>query len=171
MGANSVNVDNTTLVAKLSTLTDAQLSQIAGQMMQAYLNNNEYTMSRPNQLIIPTDDKLALTQVNSVNFPAISKFKLLENMFKDASGNPDFKIVDCAFAQKSFNNANGYSINADIYLLYNKDEKSAVFDIPVEYTTTEFTPTENKLCFANAAYSYVGGVRIMKPQEFLYFTY
>ena len=158
----ALNVD--VLTQSLSSLSGNALKGIVGNMLSAYAMQANYT-AMPNRLIIPYNDFLGLSTATSADFPILSQLKFLENAFKDATQRDDFKILPVAYAQPSFNDS-----GKNIYVLYNKNADNLVFDLPVEYQTTPFNTIDN-YTFYNVGYGQVGGVRIFRPQEVMYFTF
>ena len=160
---DEVAVDTTDLPAPLSDLTGAQLQTVPGNMLRAFANQAEKT-ALPNRLVIPFNDYLGLSTSTSAEFPIKTKLQYLEDAFKGATGNNDFKILYCAYAEASRNDS-----GRNIYCLYNKDPEVLVFDYPVEYKTTQFGTLDN-YTFYNVGYAQVGGTRIFRPAEVLYFN-
>lgn len=161
---SEVTVDATLLTAGLGSLTDAQFQLVVGNILARYVSQNNYAELAPNRLVIPYSDFLSLTQINSIQFPMKSKLEVLEDAFKRATANPDFKILASPYAEAGRNGTEN-----NIYVLYRKDPDVLVLDLPVEYTTTAFGTIDNYV-FYNVGYGQVGGVRIFRPQEVLYLT-
>lgn len=161
---SEVTVDATLLTAGLGSLTDAQFQVVVGNILAKYVAQTNYTELSPNRLIMPYSDFLSLTQINSIQFPMKSKLEVLEDAFKRATMNPDFKILASPYAEAGRNGTEN-----NIYVLYRKDPDVLVLDLPVEYTTTAFGTNDNYV-FYNVGYGQVGGVRIFRPQEVLYMT-
>lgn len=159
-----VAINTDALTQSLSSLSGATLKAIVGNMLTAYANNAKYT-AMPNRLVIPYSDFLGLSTATSPDFPVLSQLEFLENAFKKSTQNEDFKILPVAYANPAYNDT-----GKNIYCLYNKDADNMVFDLPVEYTTTPFNTIDN-YTFYNVGYGQVGGVRIFRPQEVMYFTF
>lgn len=161
---SSVTVDTTVITASIGSLPDSTFNTLVGNIIGAYVSQNNYTDLSPNRFLVPYNDWLLLTQMNSVTYPMMSKLEYLEKVFKQATANEDFKILRSPYAESSINN------NNSVYALYRKDPDVLVLDIPVGYRTTAFGTPDN-YTFYNVGYGQVGGVRILRPQEIMYFEY
>lgn len=159
-----ITVDATLLPANIGQMTDDQFNKVVGNIINAYINQTNYTELKPNRLIIPYSVFLSLSQFNSIQFPMMSKLEALENIFKKTVMDDDFKILPSPYAEAS---KNGTTNN--IYVLYRKDPEVLVLDLPIPYQTTQFG-TYSNFVFYNVGYGQVGGVRVFRPQEILYMT-
>ena len=68
-------------------------------------------------------------------FP-VSMGTYLENAFRQATGNPNFKVVGNAYCDAANNNSLR-GLNKNIYALYRYDDKGLRMDIPVDFTVTQ----------------------------------
>lgn len=161
---DEVAIDTEDLTQSLSSMTAQELQAIVGTLLRAYTKQSEYTAT-PNRLLIPYSDFLGLSTSSSAEFPIKTKLEYLEEGFKGATMNSDFKILPVVYAQSEYN-----QMGKNIYCLYNKSPEVMVFDLPVEYQTTAFNTADN-YTFYNVGYGQVGGVRIFRPQEVLYLTF
>lgn len=159
----NITVDATTFTTSLGELQDTALKKIVATMTGKFTLQANYT-AQPNRLLLPYSVYNSLSQFNSIQFPMMSLLELLEKNFKDSTGNQDFKILWSPYCETEKNGTGN-----DIYVLYRKDPDVLVLDIPVEYDTTAFNTIDN-YTFYNVGYGQVGGVRVFRPQEILYFS-
>lgn len=158
-----ITIDASTFTASIGDLEDSAVSKIVGSMTGEFTYQANFT-SQPNRLLLPYSVWNSLTRFNSVTFPTMSLLELLEKNFKDSTGNQDFKILWSPYCEAKLNGT-----GRDIYVLYRKDPDVMVLDIPVSYNTTAFNTIDN-YTFYNVGYGQVGGVRVFRPQEILYFS-
>lgn len=165
---NSQITVNTTVITKsIVAMSSAELQALAGSLLGTFYSNSNSTQM-PNRLVIPASDYNGLGTSSDPTFPLVSKLNYLLDAFKTvlaAYGINDFKILPSPFAD-SINSGTG----KQTYCLYNKDPDTMTFDIPVEYQTTAFNTVDN-YTFQNVGFGQIGGVRIFRPQEVLYFSY
>ena len=163
LNLSDVTVDTSLLPATLHEADDAQLQAFAGNVLNAYQANNNYT-AYPNRLYIPQDDFNALGVATSVTFPIKSKLEYLLDIFKTTTMNPDFKILPLAYLMP----ANSFGkLSAPRYVLMRYDEDVARFEIPVDYTTT-VPNSYDGWTIRNVGYGQHTGVLDARPQEILY---
>ena len=147
----------------MGELSDTTFKKIVGTITKEFTRQANYT-AQPNILLLPYSVWNSLTQFNSVQFPMMSLLELLEKNLKDSTGNENFKILWSPYCEAEMNGT-----GKDIYVLYRKDPDVMVLDIPVPYNTTAFNTIDN-YTFYNVGYGQVGGVRVFRPQEIIYFS-
>ncbi len=158
-----VTVNTTLLPAALSSMTDAQFQSFVTGMIGAYLANDNYT-AMPNRLYIPQSDFVALTAATSLQFPIKSKLVYLEEVFKAATRDNDFKILPLAYLQSAQSDG---VLTKNRYILMRYDEDVARFEIPVDYTVT-VPNSYDGWTMRNVGYGQHTGVLAARPQEILY---
>lgn len=163
LNLSDVTVNTSLIPASLSEATDAQLQAFAGNVLNAYQQNNNYT-AYPNRLYIPTDDYNGLAVATSTTFPIKSKMEYLLDVFKATTMNADFKILPLAYLMPA--NSDG-KLSAPRYVLFRYDEDVARFEIPVDYTTT-VPNSYDGWTIRNVGYGQHTGVLDARPQEILY---
>lgn len=159
----NVTIDATTFTTSMGELSDTTFKKIVGTITKEFTRQANYT-AQPNILLLPYSVWNSLTQFNSVQFPMMSLLELLEKNLKDSTGNENFKILWSPYCEAEMNGT-----GKDIYVLYRKDPDVMVLDIPVPYNTTAFNTIDN-YTFYNVGYGQVGGVRVFRPQEIIYFS-
>jgi len=159
----NITVDVSVFTSSLGQLPDAQFRAIISKMVGLFVAQADYT-AQPNRLLVPYSVWNNLNQFNSIQFPMMSLVELLEETLKKTTLNDDFKILWSPYCEAELNGT-----GSDLYVLYKKDPDTMVLDIPVEYNTTAFNSSDN-YTFYNVGYGQVGGVRIFRPQEVLYFS-
>ena len=163
LNLSDVTVNTSLIPAALSEASDAQLQAFAGNVLNAYQQNNNYT-AYPNRLYIPTDDYNGLAVATSTTFPIKSKMEYLLDVFKATTMNSDFKILPLAYLMPA--NSDG-KLSAPRYVLMRYDEDVARFEIPVDYTTT-VPNSYDGWTIRNVGYGQHTGVLDARPQEILY---
>lgn len=161
---------NTTLITKyINSMTDAEFQSFVSAIVEAYRSNAARTVY-PTHFAIPEADYNGLVTPVSTSFAITSKLEYLLQAFKTATMNPNFKILPCAYADKTnpYNVAAGLTKN--IYTLYNYEEDSLRMDIPVDYTNT-LANTINGVQYQNGAYGQFTGLQSYRPAEILYFQF
>lgn len=156
--------ENTALIPQsLSSMAPIDLKQFLISVLQAYRSNAKQT-AWPTHFIIPEADYVGLLAPSSADFPLKSILELLLESFKVVTGNPGFKILPLAYANKA-NNSQG----KNIYVLLNYDEESLRMDLPVDYTVT-LANSINNFSLQNVGYGQFTGVLAYRPREMLYLT-
>lgn len=164
-GVNS----NTALITEyLSGMDATEFAAFVAGVVGAYRSNCNYT-AWPSQFIIPEADWTGLSTLvpGTVGTYPISKIDYLLNAFKAVTGNQNFKILPCAYADQA---RNADSIDTNRYVLSNYNEDSGRMDIPVDYTNT-LQNTLNGFQFESAAYGEYTGYLAYRPLEMLYFDW
>lgn len=159
----NITVDVSTFTTSLGEMPDDVFRKIISTMTGRFTTQANY-VAQPNRLLIPYSVWNSLNQFNSIQFPMKSLLEVLEDTLKKSTMNNDFKILWSPYCEAELNGT-----GRDIYVLYRKDPDVLVLDIPVEYNTTAFNSPDN-YTFYNVGYGQVGGVRIFRPQEVLYFS-
>ncbi len=169
LSQTTVNSNTSAITTAISLMTDAQFQTLCSTILEAYrLNCNRTAM--PTHFIVPESDYNGMVTPMNVNFGASgSKKEYLEKALASATGNPNFKILPCAYANEAVNNTY-IGLNKNRYTLLNHDEDSLVMNIPVDYTTT-LQNTINGFQFQNVGYGQYTGVLAKRPLEMLYFDY
>ena len=163
---------NTTLIDKfLKDMTATEFTAVVGGILPAYNTNAQNTVM-PDTFVIPTSDFLGLGVPYSEDYPMISKLDYLTNMLKQATGNPNFKVLPLAYGNKARNaDVLGSGSGLNRYALYrSNDEESLRMDIPVDFTTTIFD-TFNNFEYESVAYGQYTGCKAYRPREVLYFDH
>ncbi len=158
---------NTTLITSAISSqvgTPANISAIVRGLLQAYRANCART-SMPSVFVMPEDDYLGMATPSSPSFPIKSLLELFLETFKVMTGNPNFKILPCAYGDASNN-----SLGVTRYVLHNYDDASIRMDIPVDYTNT-LANSVNNFSFQNVGYGQFTGVLAYRPKEMIYFQY
>jgi hypothetical protein len=90
--------------------------------------------------------------------------------FKKVTGNPNFVIYPIAYSDQS-RNAGVWTTNGTYrYVLYRKDEETAVMDIPLDLT--QLAPnTDNNFNWNGVSYGQFTGVQIIRIPEFRYYDH
>lgn len=162
---------NTSLIpANINSMTASQFATLVEGIIGAYRTNCNFT-AWPTHFIIPELDYDGLQTLvpGTLGTYPVPMLKYLEDAFKAATRNPNFKIMPCFYGDKA-NNATVAGLNTNIYALINYDEDSLRMDIPVDYTNT-LQNTINGFQFQNVGYGQYTGPLAYRPLEMLYFTH
>lgn len=162
---------NTSLIpANINAMTASQFSAFVAGLIGAYRLNCNYT-AMPNRFVIPEQDYDGLLNLipGTLGTYPVPMLTYLEDAFKRATGNNDFKIMRCFYCDKA-NNVSVSGLNTNIYVLYNSNEDSLRMDIPVDYTSM-VQNTLNGAQFQSVALGQFTGPLAYRPLEMLYFTH
>ena len=160
---------NTTLITKkLSSMTSSEFNALVAGIMPAYMNECAYTTT-PNVFMIPAEDFYGLTSQMSDSYPLKTKLEILQDAFKQATGNGDFKIIPNAYCSKT-NNSAITGLNKNRYVLYRKAPDHVIMNVPLDFTVT-LPGTINGFDYTSAAYSRFTGVKLFRPKTMLYFDF
>lgn len=163
---------NTSLItAPISGLSAANFATFVRTIISTYFTATGSTQM-PTHFQIPYTDFLGLQNLvpGTVGTFPLPMITYLENAFKAATQNPNFKIYPLAYGDAANNLDVLGSSGKQIYCLYNHDERSLRMDIPVDYTTTQ-PNTTNNFQFQDVAYGQYTGVGVYRNLEVLYFRY
>ena len=158
-----ITIDTATLTKPLSAMTPTEINLFAKNIVKVYWENTNRT-KLPTHFCMPTADFLGLPSFVAENQPLIMKVTFLEQAFREATQNPNFKITHTAYNNKDSGLS---SLTANRYVLYRADSKTLEMNLPIDYTTTTFG-TVNNFDFTNVAYGQFSGVIAKRPQEILY---
>ena len=128
----NVTINTTLITAKLSAMTDAQFQTFVASAPNVFGANSSYTLNF-NRFLMPTSDYLSLVQ--PFGQFGLTRLKVLEDAFKSATGNNDFKIVHAKYCDTA--NAGG---NGARYVFYNADADNICSYLPVPYTPMPLFP-------------------------------
>ena len=160
-----ITTDASTISSSIASTvsTPANLVLLMQSLLQLYRSNCLRT-AMPTHFVIPESEMLAMASPTSPSFPIKNIYQLMLETFQQITGNPNFKIMGCAYGDKAHND-----LGVNIYALYNADEDSIRMDIPVDYTNT-LANTVNGFQFNNVGYGQFTGVLAYRPKEMMYFT-
>jgi Uncharacterized protein conserved in bacteria (DUF2184) len=162
---------NTSLITgNISAMSASAFASLVENLIGDYRSNCNFT-AWPTHFIIPELDYDGLQTLvpGTVGTYPVPMLKYLEDAFKAATRNQNFKILPCFYGDK-VNNSSVSGLNTNIYTLLNFDEDSLRMDIPVDYTNT-LQNTINGFQFQNVGYGQYTGPLAYRPLEMLYFTH
>ena len=164
---SNVNVDTTSIPQSISTMTGAQLSSMCSDVINAYYSNSDST-AMFDTIIMPASDFNGLGTASDPNFQIKSKIEYIKDAFMQilsGYGINDVKIMPSVYCDSTKS-----PTGKNTYVFYKKDADVLSLDIPVPYTTGSFM-TQDDYNFNNMAYAQLGGVKVFRPKEILYFNY
>lgn len=160
---------NTSLITKnISSMTSTEFQALLAGLLEAYRSNGQRT-AMPTHFIIPENDFNGLASSVDETYPLKSRLDRLFEGMRLMTGNPNFKILPCAYAVKAMN-AGITGLNRQRYVLLNYDDDSIRMDIPVDYTNT-LQNTINGFTFQSVGYGQYSGAVAYRPLEVLYFDH
>lgn len=167
---NGITTNTSLITGNISAMTASAFAALVEGLIGAYRSNCSFT-AWPTHFAIPELDYDGLQTLvpGTVGTYPVPMLKYLEDAFKAATRNQNFKILPCFYGDK-VNNQTVASLNTNIYALYNSDEDSLRMDIPVDYTNT-LQNTINGFQFQNVGYGQYTGPLAYRPAEMLYFTH
>ena len=152
--------DTTSLTQTIYSL--ATTPQNLSNFIAAILNSYRIQCNRtawPTHFIVPEDDFLGMATPSSAQFPIKSILELMLETFKVMTGNPNFKVLPCSYAMKSYS-----GLSKNFYTLLNYDDTSIRMSIPVDYTNTTAFTVEG-INYQNGAYGQFTGVQLVRQLE------
>lgn len=165
-----VTVNTSVITANISSLGSTAFQTLVANILAAYAANANYT-AMPNMFVMPLADYLGLGTAASSGFPIVNMKAYLEDMFKEITGEKDFKILPLAYGQAAQNA--GY-INGNTgknrYVLYRKDPETLKLDIPVDFTLNP-AGTANNFNWQGVGAGQFTGAIFYRPAEALYFDH
>lgn len=164
LSQSAVNSNTAVITKYISTMTPTEFATFVQKVVGAYRTNAQFT-AKPTHFIIPELDFNGLATPVSASFPNVSMLSYLLDTFRTITGNPNFKIMPCAYADQINNN-----LSLNRYVLLNYDEDTLRMDIPVDYTNT-MQNTINGFQFQNVGYGQFTGAQAYRPLEILYFDF
>lgn len=165
-----ITTNTSHITTNINAMTANQFATFVENVIGDYRSNCNYT-AWPTHFIIPEldyDGLQTLVPGTAGTFP-ITMLSYLEDAFKRATRNQNFKILPCFYCDKA-NNSTVSGLNTNIYVLMNHDEDSIRMDLPVDYTNT-LQNTINGFQFQNVGYGQYTGPLAYRPLEMLYFTH
>ena len=134
-------------------------------MIAAYWKNSNYT-ELPNTFIMPSTDWMGMADFVSDTYPLATKIEAIRNMFKEITGEANFKIGHVAYLQADKNSAR--NVTANRYILYRNDPEALSMSIPIDFTMLP-ADTGDQVSWSQGAYGQYSGVLVTRPLEMLYF--
>lgn len=162
---------NTTRITKaINSMSAAELSSFLQAVLNDYRSNCNRT-AWPTAFVVPESDYLGMATPTSSTYPIKSMLQLMQETFQVMTGNKNFKVLPCAYADATYNAGiiNG-STGKQCYVLLNYEEESLRMDIPVDYTNTLANSIDN-FSFQNVGYGQFTGALAYRPLELLYYQY
>ena len=160
---SGLSADSSNLAKRLYALSAAELNTWAGVVLGLYRARCNYT-AYPNMFVIPENDYNGLCNFPDATYPVKTRIEILTDIFKTVTMNQGFKILPCAYCDKA-----NYDTTNNAYLLYNNDEESIRFDLPLDYTTTAFGTGDN-FTFRSVGMGQFTPVTYIRPLEAYLFT-
>lgn len=165
LGQAGITLDTTTIVGSLATLSFTQLKALAANLVSAYYQNSNDT-ALPDTFVIPMSEKLGMFSSASDTYVwDRSKYSVLLEVLKEATGNPNAKIIGSVFADAA-NSPNGKAY----YALYRQDYDTLRMYAPRPYQVYNGN-TVDGVTFQSTAESQFSNVFINRPSEVLYLTH
>lgn len=167
---NGVAVNTTRIVKAISAMSATELATFCQGVVEDYRVNCART-TWPTHFLVPESDHNGMATMTSPSFPIKSIKQVLEETFQTITGNKNFKILPCSYADAAYHTDVTAIAGKQVYCLYNgNEEESLRVDIPVDYTNTLANSLDD-FTFANAGYGQFTGVVAYRPAEMLYFTF
>jgi hypothetical protein len=162
LNQSGISANSSVISKPLKNMTAAELSGFLGAVLDAYRTRCART-AMPTHLVVPESDYLGLATPSSEQFPIKSKLELIKETMAIMTGNLDFKVLPCAYADVAYS-----GLSKARYCLYNSEEESIRMDIPVDYTNT-LANSVDSFSFQNVGYGQFTGVVAYRPLELMYF--
>ena len=156
--------DTATISKSLASMTATEMNTMVGAMYEKFRLNCNRTAD-PAIMILPEIVHNSLAMFTSPDFPLRSKLDVLKQAWVDLTGNANFQIKKCAYADAAQFGSSTYR-----YVLHSNDPDSLVMNVPLAFTQTAANST-NGFTWESAAYCQFTGVMMPRPQEVYYFSH
>lgn len=169
LSSAQVTVNTAVITANISSLGSTAFQALVANILAAYALNANYT-AMPNTFAMPLNDYLGLGTAAAAGFPINSMKSYLENMFKEITGEKDFKILPLAYGQMAQNAGYWTANGTQRYCLYRRDPETLKMDIPVDFVLNP-AGTSNNFNFQGVGAGQLTGAIFYRPAEALYFDH
>jgi hypothetical protein len=173
---SSVTINNTLITAPLSSYSSdpAAFQSFIAQVLAAYSANANYTAT-PDTFLVPYDDFMGLGAATSSSFPIGTMIKYMLTVFKELTGNENFRILPSRYGMAERNAGFWHSNGTNRYVLYNSarlgvgsgDGLTVKMDVPIDFTLNPAMSADG-FNWNGVAYLRFGGGRIYRVPEVLY---
>lgn len=167
----SVNVNASLIGSNISSMNYTQFATFVAAIMQDYFANSNST-SYPTHFAIPQSDWNGLAVAVNAQFwnAGGTMINVLRDAFVQVTGNPNFMIYPCAYLDKANNVGVWTALGTYRYILYRKDEETAVMDVPLDLTQLAPNTSDNFL-WNGVSFGQFTGVQIIRVPEFRYYDH
>lgn len=169
-----VVVDTTTITALISSLGAANLATFVQNLIKTFFIGTNTTTDTganytrmPTHFAIPYSDWLGLSTPfpGTVGTYPLPMIDYLLMAFRAQTQNPNFTIYPLAYCDP------GHSPNGlTNYVLYRKDPRNLMMELPIGYTTTQAN-TLNNFSFQNVGYARFSGVGVFRTRMVRYYQF
>lgn len=166
-----VNATSGVITTKISAMTYTQFGALVAALMADYFTNSNSTVY-PTHFAIPQSDWNGLAVPINPQFPVPGSMMIdyLRMAFVEITGNPNFTIYPCAYLDQANNLGVWTALGTYRYILYRKDEETAVMDVPIDLT--QLAPnTADNFNWNGVAFGQFTGVQIIRVPEFRYYDH
>ncbi len=165
-----VTVDSATTITKyISSMSAIEFSTFVQKILGVYFANAGYTVL-PDTFLMPMQDFLGLTAPVSPDFPVVNKLAYLEDAFKRATMNPNFKIRATAYNDQT-NNVGVWAVaGTNRYVLYRNDPDTVKMDLPVSFVLNPAATADNFHWNGVGVAQFTGAV-VYRAPEVMYFDW
>lgn len=158
---SSATLDTSNLTKRLSAMSGTELNTFVGKVIGLYRENCAYT-AMPTHFVIPEADANGLWSYPT-DYMLKTRWEILEQGFKAATGNSEFKLLRCAYCDKAnFDGTNNR------YALYKYDPTTLVMHTPVAYQSTAAGSSDG-FNWSSVAFGSFTGVTALRDKEIYYF--
>lgn len=171
LNQTTVNSKSDIITKYLKDMTADEFNTFLSKVYAAYQENCNYT-AEPTDFVIPAIDYTGLAGTfMSAGFPipGSTRLEVLENAFKMATGNGNFRVRKLAYGDQ-VKNASIRGLNKNRYILYKKAPDSVICNVPLAFTVT-LPGTCDSYQYTSAAYSRFTTIKALRPLEMLYFDF
>lgn len=173
---SSVTINNTLITAPLSSYSSdpAAFQSFIAQVLAAYSANANYTAT-PDTFLVPYDDFMGLGAATSSTLPIGTMIKYMLTVFKELTGNENFRILPSRYGMAERNAGFWHSNGTNRYVLYNSarlgvgsgDGLTVKMDVPIDFTLNPAMSADG-FNWNGVGYLRFGGGRIYRVPEVLY---
>lgn len=167
----AVNVNVSIIGQNISTMTYTQFGTLVSLIIGDYFTNSNST-EYPTHFAIPQTDWNGLAVPINPQFPVAGSMMIdyLQAAFVKVTGNPNFVIYPCAYLDQANNKGVWTANGTSRYILYRKDEETAVMDVPLDLTSLAPNTSDN-FNWNKVSFGQFTGVQIIRVPEFRYYEH
>lgn len=174
---SQVTVNNSLIPAGgISSLSNnpAAFQALVAAILGAYAANANFTVT-PDTFLVPYDDYMGLGAATSASFPIGTMIGYLLKVFKELSGNENFRILPSRYGMAARNAGFWAANGTNRYVLYNSarlgvgsgDGLSVKLDVPIDFTLNPAMSADG-FNWNGVAFMRFSGGNIYRVPEFLY---
>lgn len=169
LSQSSVNATTGIITAAISSLSTSQLQTLISALLADYFSNSNSTVL-PDTFVMPMSDYLGMGVPYSGTFPVTSMLTYFQDMFRQITQNPNFKILGLAYANQATNAGYWAVGGTNRYVLYRRDPETIRMVLPVDLILNA-PATPNNFNWEGVGVGQFTGAIAYRPAEIRYYDW